>query len=111
MINAGAVFDEDLHVVLGVAVGQSASANDKRSHASAFVTPLCRFWLGNEHAIRIAISPNRIDADMALLVQRVFDHLWGEDHAVPGQAEPIRLYRFARNGMAVLIVTTRPRIP
>src|SRR5947199_33522 len=71
----------------------------------------CRLRFGDEDAVRIAILPNRIDADVTLLIQRIFDHFWSEDHAIPGQAEPVRLDRLARNRMAVLIVAARPRIP
>src|SRR6516162_7820376 len=53
-------------------------------------TLLCRFRFGNEHAIRIAIFADRIDADVALLVQRIFDHLRGEYHAVPRHPELVR---------------------
>ena len=86
-----------------------ARSSRKDSFREGFA--LCRLRLGNEDTVGITIFPNRIDADVTLLVQRVFDHFRSEDYAVPGQAEPVRFYRLAWNRMAVLVVTTRPRIP
>jgi hypothetical protein len=54
---------------------------------------------------------NNFNANMTLLIHGISYQLLGKYHPVPRYAEPIRFYRVAWNGMAMLIITTCPWIP
>lgn len=72
---------------------------------------LCWFRLVDKDTVRVGMRPNNFNANMTLLIQGLSYQLLGKYHPVPRYAEPIRFYRVAWNGMAMLIVTTCPWIP